>query len=161
MCKCRCSTYFGIFLTQWGLKCLKLIMTWALSQYKDRLSQVWDSHVKDKTVARPSYLLHGDPYTDKTTSLYWDDPEVTTRVSFNSFYGYMTSMIYYTCKLSSMLIPVFPSVIPIGWWWPLIDYLLTIPQITRCIRRISKYETNQCSCSKLRPVHLVTVTATY
>ena len=29
-----------------------------------------DSHVKDKTVAR-----HGDPYTGKTTSLYWDVPE--------------------------------------------------------------------------------------
>ena len=26
------------------------------SQYKDRLSQVWDSPVKDKTVARASYL---------------------------------------------------------------------------------------------------------
>ena len=30
--------------------------TRATSQYKDRLSQVWDSHVKDKTVSRPSYL---------------------------------------------------------------------------------------------------------
>ena len=35
-----------------------------------------DSHVKDKTVARPSYLLHGDPYAGKTTSLYWDGPLV-------------------------------------------------------------------------------------
>ena len=25
-----------------------------------------DSHVKDKTVVRPSYLKHGDPYTGKT-----------------------------------------------------------------------------------------------
>ena len=33
-----------------------------------------DSHVKDMTVARPSYLSHGDPYTGKTTSLYWDGP---------------------------------------------------------------------------------------
>ena len=32
-----------------------------------------DSHVKDKTVARPSYLLHGNPYTGKTMSLYWDE----------------------------------------------------------------------------------------
>ena len=30
------------------------------------------SHVKDKAVVRPSYLWHGDPYTGKTTSLYWD-----------------------------------------------------------------------------------------
>ena len=29
---------------------------WASSQYKDRISQVWDTHVTDKTVARPSYL---------------------------------------------------------------------------------------------------------
>ena len=34
-----------------------------------------DSHVKDRTVTRPSYLWHGDPYTDKT-SLYWDSPLV-------------------------------------------------------------------------------------
>ena len=34
----------------------------------------WDSHVKDKTVARPSYLKPGDPFTGKTTWLYWDDP---------------------------------------------------------------------------------------
>ena len=33
-----------------------------------------DSRVKDKTVVRPSYLWHGDPYTGKTTSLYWDAP---------------------------------------------------------------------------------------
>ena len=34
-----------------------------------------DSHVKDKTVVRPSYLLHGDTFTGKTTSLYWDGPQ--------------------------------------------------------------------------------------
>ena len=47
---------------------------WAMFQYKDSLSQVRDSHVKDKAVAIPSYLWHGDPYTSKTTSLYWDPP---------------------------------------------------------------------------------------
>ena len=47
--------------------------TRAPSQYKDRL--VWDSHVKNKTVARPSYLKHADPYTGKTTSLYWEGPQ--------------------------------------------------------------------------------------
>ena len=31
-----------------------------------------DSHVKDNTVARPSYLQHGDPYPGRTTSLYYD-----------------------------------------------------------------------------------------
>ena len=33
-----------------------------------------DYHVKCKTVARPSYLSHGNSYTGKTTSLYWDGP---------------------------------------------------------------------------------------
>ena len=33
-----------------------------------------DSHVKDKTVIRPSYLSHGDPYIGKTISIYWDSP---------------------------------------------------------------------------------------
>ena len=33
-----------------------------------------DFHVKDKTVARPSYLQHVDPYTGKLASLYWDGP---------------------------------------------------------------------------------------
>ena len=32
------------------------IKTCAPSQYKDRLSHVWDSRVKDKTVVRPSFL---------------------------------------------------------------------------------------------------------
>ena len=50
------------------------VTPWAPSQYKDRLSQVWVSNVKDKAVARPSYLQHGDTYNGKTTSLYWDDP---------------------------------------------------------------------------------------
>ena len=35
-----------------------------------------DSHVKDKTVERPSYLLPRDAYTG-TTSLYWDSPQVS------------------------------------------------------------------------------------
>ena len=39
-----------------------------------------DSNVKDKTVARPSYLKHGDPYTGKMTSLYWDGPQSTSHV---------------------------------------------------------------------------------
>ena len=35
-----------------------------------------DSHVKDKAVVRLSYLYYGDPYTGKTTSLYWDGPQL-------------------------------------------------------------------------------------
>ena len=35
--------------------------SWAPSQYKTAFSRYGDSHVKDKTVARPSDLKHGDP----------------------------------------------------------------------------------------------------
>ena len=44
-----------------------------------------DSHVKDKTVARPSYLLHGDPYTGNTTRLYLDGPLVPLTGSSKEF----------------------------------------------------------------------------
>ena len=55
-----------VFLYSYGV-------TSAPSQYNERLFQKWDSNAKDKTVARPSYLYHGDIYAGKT-SLYWDDP---------------------------------------------------------------------------------------
>ena len=35
-----------------------------------------DSHVKHKTALRPSYLYHGDPYTDKSVSFFWDRSQV-------------------------------------------------------------------------------------
>ena len=47
---------------------------WAPFQYEYRLSRFGYLHVKDKTVTRPSCVLHGDHYTDKTASLYWDGP---------------------------------------------------------------------------------------
>ena len=47
--------------------CMRL---WAPSQYKDGLSMYGIAMLKDKTVARPSYLYHGDPYSGKTTCLY-------------------------------------------------------------------------------------------
>ena len=52
-------------------------------RYKDFLSQVWNSNVKDKTVARPSYLKHGDPYIGKTTYLYWDGHSVFPASDFD------------------------------------------------------------------------------
>ena len=41
---------------------------------KTVLPRYGDSHVKDKRVARPSYLKYGNSYTGKTISLYWDKP---------------------------------------------------------------------------------------
>ena len=46
----------------------------APSQYADRLSQVWDSHVKDETVLRRLFFLNVDPYTGKTASFYHPPP---------------------------------------------------------------------------------------
>ena len=34
-----------------------------------------NSHVKDKTTVRPSYLQHSDLYAGKTTYLYWGGPQ--------------------------------------------------------------------------------------
>ena len=38
--------------------------------------QVWGSHVKDKTITRPSYLEQVDLYTGRMISLYWDSPQI-------------------------------------------------------------------------------------
>ena len=43
-------------------------------QYEDQLSPYEDYHDQHKTAMRQSYLYHGDPYTGKTASLYWDSP---------------------------------------------------------------------------------------
>ena len=56
-----------------------MIMFWSdivnQDQYKDSHSSM-DFYYKDKTVVRQSYLYDGNTYTDKTTSLYWDFPQV-------------------------------------------------------------------------------------
>ena len=46
---------------------LEEIAAWVQSQYKDGLFRYGDSHVKDTTVARPSYLEHGGSF------YWWDD----------------------------------------------------------------------------------------
>ena len=43
-------------------------MTFNDSMYK------MDSHDKNKTAIRPSYLYRRDPYSGKTVSLHWDNP---------------------------------------------------------------------------------------
>ena len=55
------------------------ITFWALSQYKDRLSQVWGFPCK-KIRRSPDRLIFSmgiHPYTGKTTSLYWEGPLMT------------------------------------------------------------------------------------
>ena len=54
---------------------LCLLLPWARLNIKTIFPRYGDPHVKDKTVVRPSYFQHGDPYTGKTTSLYWDGPQ--------------------------------------------------------------------------------------
>ena len=48
----------------------------APSQYKNRLSRYGDSHDKDKTLMRPPYIYHGDPYAGKTTSVFQDGSQI-------------------------------------------------------------------------------------
>ena len=69
------TLYYVSFMTSFSM-IPRNLDTWVPYPYKHRLSQAWDFRVKDKTVARPSYLWYGDPNTGKTTSLYWDDPLV-------------------------------------------------------------------------------------
>ena len=69
------TLYYVSFMTSFSM-IPRNLDTWVPYPYKHRLSQAWDFRVKDKTVARPSYLWYGDLNTGKTTSLYWDDPLV-------------------------------------------------------------------------------------
>ena len=62
------STFYRASVIVWLLKSRPRLNT------KTVFPRYGDFHAKDKTVVRPSYLLHGDPYTGKTTSLYWDAP---------------------------------------------------------------------------------------
>ena len=45
-----------------------------------------DSHVKDKTVARPSHIQHGYPYTGKTAFLYKGGPQFASAAEYTSFF---------------------------------------------------------------------------
>ena len=80
---------------------------------KTVFSRYGDSHVKDKTVGRPSYLYHGDPYTGKTTSLYWDGPLVALHIHFTNL-GHIIWFSWCTGSLSAGLPAVAdsPSVLP-------------------------------------------------
>ena len=44
---------------------------WAPLQHKEHISRYGDSNDKDKTVVRPSYFYHGNPYAGVTLSLCW------------------------------------------------------------------------------------------
>ena len=54
------------------------------SQYKDRLSKYMEFHYKDK-MAVTVLLYNGNPYTGKTTSLYWDGPQIVYSLGSTSF----------------------------------------------------------------------------
>ena len=55
--------------TRWGF-CRVSFRSGSRLNIKTVFPRYGDSHVKDKTVARPSYLWHGHPYTGKTTYFY-------------------------------------------------------------------------------------------
>ena len=60
--------------THCGLACL--VASRGRLNIKMSSYQYRDSHVKDKTVSRPSYLLHGNPHTLERRSLYWDRAQI-------------------------------------------------------------------------------------
>ena len=45
-------------------------------QYENSLSRYVDFHYKEKMVVRLSYLYNGNSHTGKTTSLYWNGPQI-------------------------------------------------------------------------------------
>ena len=49
---------------------------WARFNIKTVFPEYRDSHYKDEMVDRPSYFYNEKTYSDKTTSLYWDGPQV-------------------------------------------------------------------------------------
>ena len=53
---------------------VNIVVSRALSEYKDGLSEYGDFHYKDETVVRLSYLYNGNSYTGKAEILYWDGP---------------------------------------------------------------------------------------
>ena len=58
-----------------GKICQCQTRTRALTQYNDCLSRYRESHYKDRTVLRPSYLYNRNPYSCKTASLWWIRPQ--------------------------------------------------------------------------------------
>ena len=61
----------------------------ALSQYKGYLSWYRDSIYKDEMAWRPSHLYNGNLYTGKTSSLYWESPQIVLN---NILYGNFTDI---------------------------------------------------------------------
>ena len=59
-----------------------------INQYKHYFSRCVDCHDNDKTVVRPSYLYHGDPYTGKTASLYWNTLQVISIYVNDKLFGF-------------------------------------------------------------------------
>ena len=57
-----------VFSTEFGTTTNRVIIVteaWWSSQYKDAVLPAYDSHYKDKTVSRLSYLCHVNPHTWK------------------------------------------------------------------------------------------------
>ena len=79
-----------------------------------------DFHVKDKTVVGPSYLKHGDPYTGKTTSLYWDGPLVSHTWISNCDPKYSVGCHYFSIYAISASCA---NVLIIRFWWNCMMYL--------------------------------------
>ena len=108
-----------LMMPQWGLHeeyeegCPDIQPPGPCLNIKTVFSRYGDSHVKDKTVARPSYLWHGDPYTGKTTSLYWKDPLCLTLDETSHFH---ILYIAWFCKVADLwVLSLWGTNLFIGW----------------------------------------------
>ena len=69
--------------------------SWVHFQYQALLFRNRDSHYKDKTVVRLSYLYNGNSYTGKIASLYWDGHlDITTVLLLCKVWIWLLSCFY-------------------------------------------------------------------
>ena len=63
--------------------CQSILRSWPCLNIETVFPGMGIPMLKNKMVGRTSYLQHGDPYTSKMTSLYWDRPWMFYLVSQN------------------------------------------------------------------------------
>ena len=72
-------------------------------------------HHKDKTVIRAPYLYNGNPYTGKTTFLYWGVPDCTSKYFQFCLHSPAPALYIYViaCLQGHDDLPIYPSLFPV------------------------------------------------
>ena len=75
--KNRATFQYKTIFTGIGIPIIKTRQLWDCLIFIMRIPVLVyrNSHHKHRMVMRPSYLYNGNPYTGKTASLYWNDPQ--------------------------------------------------------------------------------------